>query len=482
MANAGLRHHLPHDPAAPDVIAHSTSAGTDPASSQNDLASTIDQLRSSVNHGPRDTSSVLSGITMAAFTLTEATGAALALESEGSMICCARAGETAPPLGATLDLNSGISGECIRTATPQLCSDAFIDPRVDAEASRWLGVRSLAAVPLRNQSGVIGILEIFSDHPNVFSDSHTGLLQQLAEIAVASTSQPVVTDVAEPTDQNRQEESKTLPATLAVSVSRILDWMVANRSPVLLATSALTVLVVLVSLGWVVSRAFHRTPLGSPASQAVSPSSLVVSTHATTESIAADGIGRGGTSLIAKPTPAVGVTAKQVVEPASSVAARERAIPLQVVPSADTAKPAAENTAHLADEPAPPEVFQLVPDPRDKPAPIPAAIVNPSSPLPEEKVEISQGVTGGVPLYRVPPVYPEQARTQGLEGIVVLRGVIAENGSLRGLKVVSGDAILAFAAKQAVSQWRYSPYRLNGKPVSLSTDITIQFKLPHSGP
>jgi protein TonB len=466
------------------VIAHQGSVGAYPASAsaQPDLASTIDQLRTSAQDRPQDTSSVLSGVTMAAFTLTEASGAALALESEGSMICCARAGETAPPLGATLDLTSGISGECLRTGIAQLCSDAFTDPRVDAQASRWLGVRSLAAVPLRSQSGVVGILEIFSDRPNVFSGSHTALLQQLAEIAVASTSQQVETAVPEPTGQNADSKAASAAAILSISFSRMLAAVVSNRDPLRLAAAAIVALALLVPLGWVVSRAFHRTPSDSSARAAASPSSVVVSAHAAAEPWAGDANARGGASLIPKPTPAVAVTAKEVVVQASNVDARDRAVPLQVVPSTGTSKPTAESTANTADEPAPPEVSQLPPAPQDNSLTIPAAIVNPSSPLPEENVEISQGVTGGVPLHRVPPIYPEQARIQGIEGTVVLRGIIAENGSLREVKVVSGDAILAFAAKQAVSQWRYSPYRLNGKPVSLPTDITIQFKLPHPTP
>lgn len=487
MANAWLRPHPPHDPAATDVIAHQGSAGAyaASASAQPDLASTIDQLRTSAQDRPQDTSSVLSGITMAAFTLTEASGAALALESEGSMICCARAGETAPPLGATLDLNSGISGECLRTGIAQLCSDAFTDPRVDAQASRWLGVRSLAAVPLRSQSGVVvGILEIFSERPNVFSGSHTALLQQLAEIAVASTSQQVETAVPEPAtqDQNANSKAASAAAILSISFSRMLAAVVSNRDPLRLAAVAIVGLALLVPLGWVVSRAFHRTPSDSSARAAASPISAVVSTREAGEPLEGDANARGRASLIPKPTPAVAVTAKEVVVQASNVAARDRAVPLQVVPSTGTLKPTAESTASTADEPAPPEVSQLAPAPQDNSLTIPAAIVNPSSPLPEENVEISQGVTGGVPLHRVPPIYPEQARIQGIEGTVVLRGIIAEDGSLRRVKVVSGDAILAFAAKQAVSRWRYSPYRLNGKPVSLPTDITIQFKLPHPTP
>lgn|SRR5215469_4269137 len=443
---------------------------------------TIDQLRASAATDPRDLASVLSGITMAALTLTEATGAALALETEGSMICCARAGETAPPLGTALNLNSGISGECLRTGTPQLCSDAWTDPRVDAEASRWLGVRSLAAVPLHNQSGVIGILEIFSDRPNVFSDSHTSLLEQLAEVAVASTGQPFHSSPAEPVATEHQPATIS-SATILSRLSQKWASLISHQSPGRWATFAAAALVLFGGLGWIAFRTLHRTPSGSSArnTRAASPGIAGNAAAASAETIAADTNGRD-VALTRKPTPAIGMSANDLVMQASNVAARERSRPLLVVPSAGPPEPTGQNAANSADNPAPPEVSHLVADPQNNSVEIPAGILTPSAPLPLEQAEISQGVTGGALLHRVTPNYPPQARVQGIEGIVVLRGIIAENGTLRDLRVVSGDPILAFAAKQAVSQWRYSPYRLNGKPVKLSTDITIEFKLPHESP
>ena len=443
---------------------------------------TIDQLRASAANDQRDLASVLSGITMAALTLTEATGAALALETEGSMICCARAGETAPPLGAALNLNSGISGECLRTGIPQLCSDAWTDPRVDAEASRWLGVRSLAAVPLSNQKGVIGILEIFSDRPKVFSDSHTSLLEQLAEIAVASTRQPLESGPAEP--GAAEVESATVSAGPILSgLSQKWALLISHQSPSRLATSAAAVLVVLGGLGWIAFRTVHRAPSRSSAHKtgAATPGIVGTAVTASSETIGGSTNGRN-VPLGRKPTPAIGMAANDLVMQASNVAAREHNRPLLVVPSAGPAKPTGQDAANSADNPAPPEVSPLVADPQNKSAEMPAGILTPSAPLPLEQAEISQGVTGGALLRRVTPNYPPQARVQGIEGIVVLRGIIAENGYLRELRVVSGDPILAFAAKQAVSQWRYAPYRLNGKPVKLSTDITIEFKLPHDSP
>jgi protein TonB len=59
-----------------------------------------------------------------------------------------------------------------------------------------------------------------------------------------------------------------------------------------------------------------------------------------------------------------------------------------------------------------------------------------------------------------------------------LDAVIAEDGRLQNVTVVKGDPVLARAATQAVSQWRYQPYKLNGEPIKRATTITLIFKLP----
>jgi TonB family protein len=89
-----------------------------------------------------------------------------------------------------------------------------------------------------------------------------------------------------------------------------------------------------------------------------------------------------------------------------------------------------------------------------------------------------QGAIPGKLLYRVQPVYPRQALAARLEGPVVLQGVIAEDGRVRDLKVVSGEPLLAQAAINSLSQWIYQPYRLEGKPASVPTEITVSFRLP----
>jgi periplasmic protein TonB len=90
---------------------------------------------------------------------------------------------------------------------------------------------------------------------------------------------------------------------------------------------------------------------------------------------------------------------------------------------------------------------------------------------------VSEGVMTGALIHRVEPVYPQIALAMGLSGIVSLRAVIATDGTVQRLEVLSGHPILARAAVEAVSQWRYRPTLLNGKAVEVETYVTVKFVL-----
>jgi TonB family protein len=98
--------------------------------------------------------------------------------------------------------------------------------------------------------------------------------------------------------------------------------------------------------------------------------------------------------------------------------------------------------------------------------------------LPQFAGPISQGFSGGVLVHKVQPIYPRQAVPLRLEGSVLLQATVAENGAIRDLKVTSGHPMLARAAIEAVSEWRYRPFLLNGKPIQKQVDISIDFKMP----
>jgi protein TonB len=93
-------------------------------------------------------------------------------------------------------------------------------------------------------------------------------------------------------------------------------------------------------------------------------------------------------------------------------------------------------------------------------------------------MKISQGVTQGLLIKRVPPSYPQAAKQMHIQGTVQLQANIGKDGSVTSVKALSGEAVLSHAAIDAVKQWKYKPYTLNNEPVEIQTQITVNFKLP----
>ena len=87
-----------------------------------------------------------------------------------------------------------------------------------------------------------------------------------------------------------------------------------------------------------------------------------------------------------------------------------------------------------------------------------------------------------IPGSKVAPVYPPQARQAKIQGQVVLQAVIAPNGTMQEVKAISGHPMLIQAAIDAVKQWAYEPTVVNGQPVSVATQISVNFTLADGAP
>ncbi len=130
-----------------------------------------------------------------------------------------------------------------------------------------------------------------------------------------------------------------------------------------------------------------------------------------------------------------------------------------------------------ADAPAPSMIGMATPDATAPPANlVPSA--SPSLRPTLSTVNVSQGVSTGLLIKKVAPSYPPTALRMQVEGNVELMATISKAGTISNIKVVSGDAQLTKAAVDAVKQWKYKPYLLNGEPVEIQTQVTIKFKLP----
>ena len=108
-------------------------------------------------------------------------------------------------------------------------------------------------------------------------------------------------------------------------------------------------------------------------------------------------------------------------------------------------------------------------------------IVNSNAPVPKvatpTRVRVSQGVTSGLLIRRIQPTYPPLAKQARIAGAVVLQAEISKDGSIQNLHVISGHPMLVPSAIEAVKQWKYKPYILNGEPVEVETTITVNFTL-----
>jgi protein TonB len=98
-------------------------------------------------------------------------------------------------------------------------------------------------------------------------------------------------------------------------------------------------------------------------------------------------------------------------------------------------------------------------------------------PTPVKRIRVASRVVEANLIHDVPPQYPPEAGRARLEGAVVLMALIGQDGSVKDVRVESGLPILAQAAIDAVKQWRYKPYLIDGEPVEVDSRITINFTL-----
>lgn len=101
----------------------------------------------------------------------------------------------------------------------------------------------------------------------------------------------------------------------------------------------------------------------------------------------------------------------------------------------------------------------------------------PSAPKPVTTVFRRSEIMEGMLIRKVEPKYPPLAISARIQGTVVLAAVISKNGEIENLRLVSGQPMLVRSAIDAVSQWRYRPFILNGEVIEVETQITVNFVL-----
>lgn len=106
-----------------------------------------------------------------------------------------------------------------------------------------------------------------------------------------------------------------------------------------------------------------------------------------------------------------------------------------------------------------------------------AALPKLAVPAPAKRIRVSQGVTKGLLIQKIEPKYPPLALAARIQGQVLLKAIIGKSGEIKELELLSGHPMLAPAAIEAVRQWHYRPFLLNGEPVEVDTTVTVNFQL-----
>jgi TonB family protein len=400
---------------------------------------------------------VLNEVVEQACLTTGATGAAIALERDGEMVCRASSGSTAPALGSRFDAVSGLSGECIRTRQTQRSDDVLTDSRVDLEASQRLGVRSVMVMPLFRGDELVGLFELFSSLPQAFGERDDRTLEALAVRVLSSlerAAQPLppqneqlLFKQAEPASEVQEMRHQEISPEIAENPPREAPPE-PGFDPVTWALRA-AVLLCAVFLGLLLGRHLGTSKATVRQPPVVRPSAAVNAPPAISP-------------VVATTTPGNQEGAADV-QPSAPAKSKERAVPpggLQVF----------ENGKEIFRmPPAPSETAQNRAEPSAGSGVQRASSAEPeaSSPAPE-----------GTLLHRVEPEYPEDARQQKIQGPVVLDVQIGGDGAVQDVQFASGPPQLAQASIDAVKQWRFKPRRVNGRAAPMQTTITLNFRLP----
>jgi hypothetical protein len=146
--------------------------------------------------------------------LTRADGVAIVV-GDCRLMTCRASGGLAPPVGADLRPESGLSGECVRTGVTVRCGDTELDPRADREACRTLNIRSAVIVPLFSRGNISGLVEVFYASPRAFDGRDVLTLRRMADLIAATLSGPAPREANPPNAAPRNPPPNPAPARSA---------------------------------------------------------------------------------------------------------------------------------------------------------------------------------------------------------------------------------------------------------------------------
>jgi len=332
----------------------------------------------------------------------------------------------------------------------------------------------------------------------------------LPGLAQPEISQPEIAKTAEPVAEGSWDSNPATPSVEEIRFSSLgenaeQDSSAGGSRKTLLLVFALLAIIAAGYFGWTKMQPTHSQPVpqsvapANPGTAVLPPpaSPAATDTQAAPDAVVAQAPEQSlGTPVAgpssSKPSAAVVADAPGVK---ASVPAKTPAVANDVTVIKAPGQPKPEQPETLVVKNSPAAEAKAEPEPEEpEQAPAPASIATDSSSsvlsslvntnavnvqkAPPQTVRLSQGVSQGLLIKRVQPEYPAQARQMRLEGKVELQANISKTGSITAVKQLSGDGTLGRAAIDAVRQWKYKPYYLNGEPIEIQTQITVNFKLP----
>lgn len=431
-------------------------------------------LRRSIGDESQPPDALIRATSEAARVLTVADGVAIAFRHKGVILCRARSGDLAPDVGSYVNANSGISGECLRTATILVCQDARTDTRVDNLVCERMGIRSIVVVPLRGSVGICGILEVFSTRVNAFGNREINCLRSLAEIAEAAYGRE--RSIQQEAIRTALRSAHRLPALFqrsdtnqgeswgtAQDLSEFQGETTESRPERLVWAVGVAIVALLMILGvWL---SWHG-PISELAELEAAENHSTVQAAPKPIEIAAP-----------KPTPVVARGENQ--KPHRLYSAKKPSAE-QLIGARNSALfelPGAKTPSHTTSSvlPTQPPVVKI--NASAAPSQF-AGLLTGQEAFPVIAASVSHAVIPGDLIRKVDPAYPLSARAQRITGPVVLEIHVGQDGTVRNVRTISGDPQLVGAAVDAVRQWQYAPTLVDGHAIEVTKQITVRFKLP----
>jgi TonB family protein len=426
---------------------------------------------------------------------TSADSAALAIRYGDEVICRAAAGNNAPDLGSRIDARTGLSGLCLQTGEWQYCQDCEEDPRVDVDTCRRLGARSFLVMPVIDETGPFGLIQVSSRSPNAFSQKDVETLRQNGRSIVsarrqvsqkssrrsaaesssgtldAMTLKSALPRSSAPRQQTEvpgppPQRSYATSPSFTISDSSTHSGTAKSSRGQEIVTGILGLLVVAAALllgtligirfGW--QKALHLSR--EKTSPSASPNHLPNPTTPNPQAVAQV----TASTVAPSPSPAIPDKRSAPAPPASANS-------LTAYTSAASDTDRAGNLVVYQNDKV---VFRDSGNANPSPSPQSALTQQPASLSPRLLV-IPPSVAAGHLLHRVDPVYPADAGAKKMAGTVRLQAIISAQGEVISAGLLEGDPTLAAAAIKAVREWRYQPYLQNGIATSVQTEIAITF-------